>query len=145
MSTTLYFAKLNLVSDDLFELYKDPRERKTISSALYDAIHAGQHWEKQSTYTDETGQLHTTTIDYFIQVLDVKEQVQTYIEGWLYKESTLHLKKLVNGHLVSRPEKNIEANRFILDVDHGFVGYNTSNRFGSVSYTHLHQGMINTF
>lgn len=35
---TLYFAKLNLVSDNIFELYDNPNQRNAISRALYEAI-----------------------------------------------------------------------------------------------------------
>lgn len=34
MSMTLFFAKLNLVSDDIFKLYDNPRLRKEISNGL---------------------------------------------------------------------------------------------------------------
>ncbi len=43
MSMTLYFAKLNLVSDDIFELYDDPKQRKAIAYALYEAIKANKY------------------------------------------------------------------------------------------------------
>ena len=47
MSMTLYFAKLNLVSDDIFELYDDPKQRKAIAYALYEAIKANKHGKKK--------------------------------------------------------------------------------------------------
>ena len=52
MSMTLYFAKLNLVSDDIFELYDDPKQRKTIAYALYEAIKANKTWKKENFFID---------------------------------------------------------------------------------------------
>ena len=50
MSMTLYFAKLNLVSDNIFELYDNPNQRNAISRALYEAINANKIWEKENLF-----------------------------------------------------------------------------------------------
>ena len=68
MSMTLYFAKLNLVSDDIFELYDDPKQRKTIAYALYEAIKANKTWKKEN-FLSHSAQLF---IDFAMQYCSEK-------------------------------------------------------------------------
>ena len=42
MSITLYFAKLNLISEELFRLYENPEERKKIAAALLESLRSGK-------------------------------------------------------------------------------------------------------
>lgn len=131
MSITLYFAKLNLISEDIYRLYENPALRKDISAALYAAINSGTIWEKENVFLDKSGEPHSTVIEYTSHILHT-DDTYTYVEGWLYKKSKLHYKTLdkVTKELVSHSTENTEGIRFTLDLEHGFVGYNTSSRFG---------------
>ncbi|MGN1218211.1 MAG: hypothetical protein ACI4TD_09565, partial [Phocaeicola sp.] len=131
MSMTLYFAKLNLVSEELFYLYDHPKYRRNISLALYDSVMAEPEWQKENTFIGEDGEQHSTFIDYSIRVLNIDHSGH-YLEGWVYKASKLYFKRLdpTTGKLISQHTDNTEGIRFSLDLEHGFVGYNTSNRFG---------------
>ena len=144
MSMTLYFAKLNLVSDDIFRLYDDPKQRTMISMALYESIKSNQHWEKENFFTDSNGEQRRTVIDYSVHILRMDSN-NTYIEGWLYKKSKLHYKTLdqVTNTLVPQSTENTEGNRFTLDLEHGFVGYNTSTRFGYKEFIEAFVNIVN--
>lgn len=93
MSMTLYFAKLNLVSDDIFELYDDPKQRKAIAYALYEAIKANKTWKKENFFIDAAGEQRSTVIEYSTHILRV-DDTYSHIEGWLYKKSKLYYKTL---------------------------------------------------
>lgn len=144
MSITLYFAKLNLISDEIFNLYNNPNQRKSISNALYEAIKANKHWKKENFFPDENGELRCTVIDYSVHILRTDE-TYTYIEGWLYKKSKLHYKTLDSNTntLVQQSTENTEGNRFTLDLNHGFVGYNTSTRFGYKEFIEAFVNVVN--
>ena len=144
MSITLYFAKLNLVSDDLFELYDSPKKKNAIKSALYKAINANCIWEKENVFIDETGEPHSTFIEYSTHILRT-DSTYTYIEGWLYKKSKLYYKVLdsVTGQLVQKHIDNTEGIRFTVDVSHGFVGYNRSARFGYKDFIEAFVTLVN--
>lgn len=143
MSITLYFAKLNLISDDIFKLYDSTEDIDTISAALYDAIKANKVWEKERFYIDENGEQRSSVIEYSAHILNVDSN--TYVEGWLYKKSNLYYKTLdkQTNTLVQRSTGNTEGNRFVLDLKHGFIGYNTSTRFGYKEFIEAFVNIIN--
>lgn len=142
MNMTLYFAKLNLISDDIFRLYDDPKQKDSISYALYEAIESHQQWKKENVFFDDNGEAHTTVIEYSAHILRT-DNTNSYLEGWLYKKSKLYYKTLDDSTdtLVQRSTENIEGNRFTLDINHGLVGYNTSARFG---YKEFIEAFVNT-
>lgn len=144
MSMTLYFAKLNLISGDVFDLYDDPKQKDNISFALYEAVKSNTHWSKENIFFDDAGEPHSTTIEYSIHILRADETV-TNIEGLLYKKSRLYYKTLDNATntLVQNFTENTEGNRFTIDLNHGFVGYNTSARFGYKEFVEAFENIIN--
>ena len=144
MSMTLYFAKLNLVSDDIFRLYDDPKQRKAISFALYEAIKSNKPWKKENFFIDDNGEQRSTVIEYSAHILRI-DDTYTYIEGWLYKKSKLYYKTLDSNTntLVQQSTENTEGNRFTLDLNHGFVGYNTSTRFGYKEFIEAFVNIVN--
>lgn len=144
MSMTLYFAKLNLVSEELFYLYDHPEYRKDIAFSLYDAVMAEPTWQKENVFIGDDGEPHSTYIDYSIRVLNV-DQSGYYLEGWVYKASKLYYKVLdpATNKLITQYTDNTEGNRFTLDLQHGFVGYNTSNRFGYKEFPEAFVNLIN--
>lgn len=94
MSMTLYFAKLNLVSDDIFKLYDDPKQRKAIALALYEAIQSNKPWKKENFFIDDNGEQRSTVIEYSAHILRT-DDTYTYIEGWLYKKVSSTIKRLI--------------------------------------------------
>ena len=45
--------------------------------------------------------------------------------------------------LVPQSTENTEGNRFTLDLEHGFVGYNTSTRFGYKEFIEAFVNIVN--
>lgn len=144
MSMTLYFAKLNLISEEIYKLYDDPSLKKDISSALYAAVNSNPIWEKESIFFDDAGEPHSTVIEYSTHILHW-DDTYTYVEGWLYKKSKLHYKTLnkETKELISHSTENTEGIRFALDLEHGFVGYNTSARFGYKEFIDAFEMLVN--
>ena len=144
MSITIYFAKLNLISQDLYNLYDNPKIRDDLAASLYSAIHVGPVWEKESFFRGDDGEFHATTIEYSITILRLDNNYQ-YAEGWLYKKSKLHYKTLDTStkQLVPKSIESTEGNRFTIDFDHGYVGYNTSNRFGYKEFIEAFSSLVN--
>lgn len=144
MGMTLYFAKLNLVSDDVFRLYDNPGLKNEISGGLYEAVRANQRWEKENIYIDDAGDPHSSIIEYSIHILR-EDNTLSYIEGWLYKKSRLYYKILDDStnRLLQQYTENTEGIRFTLDVNHGLVGYNTSRRFGYREFIAAFETLIN--
>ena len=95
-------------------------------------------------FFDDLGEPHSTTIEYSTNILHI-DDTYTYVEGWLYKKSKLHYKKLdeTTKELVSQFTENTEGIRFTLDVNHGLVGYNTSSRFGYKEFIEAFVMLIN--
>lgn len=144
MSITLFFAKLNLISDDLFKLYDNPKLKKDISFALSDAINSNAKWEKENIFIDEAGEPHSSTVEYSIRIIRVDNSYK-YFEGWLYKKSRLYYKVLdeKSGSLVQQHTDNTEGIRFVCDISHGYIGYNTSARFGHKEFIDAFVNLIN--
>lgn len=140
----MYFAKLNLISDDIFELYDDPKQKRNISNALYDAIKSNQHWEKENFFIDDNGEQRSTIIEYSTHILRM-DSTANYLEGWIYKKSKLYYKTLDENTntLIPCSTENTEGNRFAIDLSHGFVGYNTSTRFGYKEFLEAFLNLVN--
>ncbi len=144
MSITLYFAKLNLISEELFRLYENPEERKKIAAALLESLRSGKCWKKESYFTDDSGTLHKTAIEYSVHVVQYNPS-EGCAEGWIYKKNKLYYKTLDSSTntLVQQSTKNTDGNRFVIDLNHGFVGYNTSNRFGYREFIEAFREIVN--
>ena len=68
MSITLYFAKLNLISGDVFDLYNDPKQKDNISFALYEAVKSNTHWSKENIFFDDDCDWHTYCCEHIIYI-----------------------------------------------------------------------------
>jgi hypothetical protein len=144
MSITLYFAKLNLVSDDIFQVYDNPTQMNDVYNSLYDAINSRQQLEKENYYTDENGEIRKSVVEYSTHVLSI-DKTYTYVEGWLYKKSMLYYKTLdaTTNTLKQQSTQNTEAIRFVLDTKKELVGYDTAIRFGYREFLDAFGKLIN--
>ncbi|MEG1725343.1 MAG: hypothetical protein RR313_08115 [Anaerovoracaceae bacterium] len=141
---TVYFAKLNLVSDDLFKLYTKEKSLSDISNGLYLAVNANKNWKKESVFYDDGGEPHYSTIEYSLRILRVDSSYSN-IEGWLYKKSDLYynIQNEKTKVLERHSTENTEAIRFTLSVTHGFVAYNTTTRFGYKEFIEAFVSIVN--
>lgn len=144
MSMIIYFAKLNLVSDDVFKLYDKEKALSDVANGLYSAINADKHWEKESVFFDSEGVAHYSTIEYSMRIIRVDNSYSN-VEGWLYKKSNLYynIQNKETKALERHSTENTEAIRFTLSVAHGFVAYNTSQRFGYKEFIEAFVSIVN--
>lgn len=145
MGTTLFFAKLNLATENIYDIYADPQKMKFIKFALVQAMQREGSWTKETTYLDDNGSLQVTTIDYHLHTLGVSDNF-SFVEGWLYKDSVLYYKSLKKGssELQSKSVKNTEAIRFLFDIEHEFIGYDTKARFGYKEFMEAFVEILNS-
>lgn len=144
MSTTLYFAKLNLSSEEIYKIYKDPQKRIELKFALSESLRKECQWDKESFFMGDDGIPVTQKVEYKLHTLAIDEDMN-YAEGWLYKKSILRYNSLVEetNELVSKSVENTEVIRFYFDLDHEFIGYNTTNRFGYKEFLDAFVHVIN--
>lgn len=130
-STTLYFAKLNLASEEIYRIYKDPKKHIELRFALSESLRRECQWDKESFFMGDDGIPVVQTVEYKLHTLAIDEDI-SYAEGWVYKKSTLRYNSLIEEtrELIAKNVENTEAIRFYFDLEHEFVGYNTTNRFG---------------
>lgn len=142
MSMTVYFAKLNLVSEELFDLYDSKITLNTIGEALLTSVKSKPEWSKEFSYIDDAGESHVSSIDYTLNILTIDGW---FVEGWFYKKSKLYFNVLVEetNQLIRQSTKNTEAIRFCLDTEHGYIAYNTTTRFGYREFIDAFAEVIN--
>lgn len=144
MSTTLYFAKLNLASEEIYKIYKDSQKRIELKFALSESLRKECQWDKESFFIGADGVPVTQKVEYKLHTLTIDKDLN-YAEGWLYKKSILRYNSLVEGtnELVSKSVENTEAIRFYFDLEHELIGYNTTNRFGYKEFLDAFVQVIN--
>ena len=144
MGTTLYFAKLNLASEEIYKIYKDPQKRIELKLALSESLRQECHWDKESFFIGDDGIPVSQKVEYQLRTLSIDEDM-SYAEGWLYKKSILRYNSLLEEtkELVPKSVENTEAIRFYFDLEHELIGYNTTNRFGYKEFLEAFVHVIN--
>ena len=142
MPITLYFAKVNLESEEIYKIYKDPNKKKELSFALLESLQKENCWEKIFYYPGEDGSMQATKIEYQLHILSIDFP---YVEGWVYKKSKLHYNALNenSNELVSQTVYNTEAIRFFFDIENELIGYDTKNRFGYKEFLEAFVNVLN--
>lgn len=143
MSITLFFGKLNLVTEDIFEIYDNPEKLKDLFTNLYLGVKSGLHYEKERSFLRDDGEIISQTIRYSMQVFSID---QSYVEGRIYKSSAIHYKILdkLSGELLPQSVENTEEIQFYLDIQHELVGYDTKQRFGYREFLEAFGEIINS-
>lgn len=88
MPITLYFAKVNLESEEIYKIYKDPQKKKELGFALLESLQKEKCWERLLCFPGENGDMQTTKIQYQLHTLSVD---YPYVEGWVYKKKQTSL------------------------------------------------------
>lgn len=142
MPITLYFAKVNLESEEIYNIYKDTKKKRELSFALLESLRKESCWEKVFYYPGKDGNMQTTKIEYQLHTLSVDFP---YVEGWIYKKSKLHYNSLneTSNELVSQSVFNTEAIRFLFDIENELIGYDTKNRFGYKEFLEAFINILN--
>ena len=71
MAITLYFAKVNLESDEVYKIYKDSKKKKELSFALLESLQKESCWERVLFFPGEDGNMQATKIEYQLHTLSV--------------------------------------------------------------------------
>lgn len=142
MPITLYFAKVNLESEEIYKIYEDSKKKKELSFALLESLQKESCWERVLFFPGEDGSMQTTKIEYQLHTLSVDFP---YVEGWVYKKSKLHYNSLNenSNELVSQSVYNTEAIRFLFDLENELIGYDTKNRFGYKEFLDAFANILN--
>lgn len=144
MSTTLFFAKLNLASEEIYKIYKDPKKRMELKFALAQSLRKECLWEKEIPFVGDDGVPRIKKIEYKMHVLSIDPDMN-YAEGWVYKKSALRYNSLIEetNQLLSQSVENTEAIRFLFDLDNELIGYDTKNRFGYKEFLEAFVHLVN--
>lgn len=142
MSITLFFGKLNLITEDIFDIYDDPTKMKDLHASIYLGMKSGLHYEKEKPYKRDDGEIGWETIKYDMHILTLD---QDYAEGWIYKNSTIRYKILdkQTSELIPKSVESAEGIRFCLDIKNELIGYDTKQRFGYREFLDVFQELIN--
>lgn len=142
MSITLYFGKINLISEDIFKIYDDPKKMQDLYASLALGIKSGLVYEKLKTFENDDGGIVQEIIRYETNILSIDQE---YAEGWLYKNSIIRYKILdkESGKLEPRAVESTEGIRFCLSIKNELVGFDTKQRFGYREFLEAFQEIIN--
>lgn len=139
---TIYFAKVNLISEHIYSVYNDKGLLRKIMLDVLTNFKDGVSYTEEYSFIDESGKQYTNEIEYSIYV---REKTDTYIRGRVDKTSKLFYKDRnpLTNELESKAIPNVDANEFYFDVFSEIIGYNTSNRFGHKKFLKVFGELIN--
>ena len=144
---TVYFAKLNLSSTEIFKVLNKNLTLNSVLQALHYSIKSEVHYQEMNPIplTDEEKERGVEakfeTIDYKIIV---SERKTSGIEGVVFKTSKLYYNELrFDNSLGASAVNNTEAIRFYLDTFNEYIGFNTKNRFGYQQFANSFEKLIN--
>lgn len=142
MAITIYFGKLNLVSEHIYKVYDGEINLRNVLLDVLVYFNSDLDYEEENTFIGDDGEQHTKTVNYSLLV---REKTDTYIRGRLDKTSRLYYKETnpITKELQNKSVVNTEAIEFYFDVFNEMVGYNTSNRFGYKKFLEVFSIMIN--
>lgn len=129
MSSVLYLAKINLITDDIFEVYKNKHKLNEICNEMY------LNLRSEVTYIDLIPQIiegneYEKEIEYTLHILGKTDLGS--VEGYIYRKSELYYKELneKNNKITVKSVPNIETIRFFFDTNRELIAFYTTNRFG---------------
>lgn len=139
----LYFGKFNLVSGPLFDVYNEKITMHDIMLNVLLEVQDGISYEKEVKFRPDSGEeIFKEEITYKISI---KEKTETYIRGYLYKNSKIYFKNFdeITKEFVTKSVYNDEGVEFYFDVFSEMVGYYTANRLGHKEFREAFCNVIN--
>ena len=143
MSTVLYCSKINLISEQLFDVYNyDYSVLLGALDILYTDISSNAFYEKKEYYFDEKDVKHESIVKYRLSISEKKDNI---ILGYLCKDSVIYYKKFEEEtrQLMTRYVPNTEAVRFYFDVYKETILYHASHRLGYQEFNMAMTEIIN--
>lgn len=142
MARTLYFCKVSLDSQEVFE-YREQDNNITarVTNDILAMINAETVFCDKYSYKDENGKTHEGEIKYS---LNIREKDDTSIYGVLYRNSTIFAKQMDdNGELKSYPVDNTEDVEFYYDVLREYIAFVTRRKFGKRMFIDAFEKILN--
>jgi hypothetical protein len=142
VSKTVYYSKVNLNSQEAYELVKNYELRYTITNDILQMLKHDYIFEDTYTYFSEDGEQKEGKIVYSLSI-DRKDDMS--IEGTLYRKSMIFTKRRdeQTGEMKSYPVENTEDIAFYYDVLHEFIAFISRRRFGRKMFNKAFEKMLN--
>lgn len=142
MTRTLYFSKISLNSQEVYELEDNYELRYKLTNDILYMLKHDSSYVASYTYTDDDGNEHTGDITYN---LSIKIKDENGIYGVIYRNANVFVKqKDENGELKSFPVNNTEDVEFYYDVMHEYIAFVTRQKFGKNMVNNAFTGLLNT-
>lgn len=138
----IYFSKVNLNSEHIFDAYKDEKIFLDVRNKILLHLVSGLSIVDINRYFDVNGIVCESEVVYKIVIHKKNDE---YIHGVLYKDSTIY-HKMINeqtGEIQSHPVPNIEDIEFYYDVGKELIGFHTRSRFGFKDFNEVMSRFLN--
>lgn len=141
MTRTLYFSKISLNSQEVYELEDNYEFRFKLTNDIFYMLKHDSSYVDSYIYTDDDNNEHTGNIIYN---LSIKNKDDSGIYGVIYRNSNVFVKqKDENGELKSLPVDNTEDVEFYYDVLHEYIAFVTRQKFGKNMVNDAFAGLLN--
>lgn len=144
MSMTIYFSKLNLASEHVYEAHKDVYYLRPIQDKIFVHLTEELAYERHDQRITIEGEMHTYDAEY--KVIRVqKDEAEGVIIGDICKSSFIFYKEIdeQTKEIKVRTVPNSEVVRFYFDVYKERIGFYTAQRFGYSEFNEAFAGIIN--
>lgn len=143
----VYFAKLNLASNQLYKILSQEEKIEKILQELLNSLESGITYKEQIPIPlteEEIAQGLEAKFETIEYRLDIHEKKALGVEGIVFRTSKLYYNKLEKGNsLVSAAVNHTDGVRFYLDVFNEYIGFNRKHRFGYQQFINSFEQLIN--
>lgn len=128
MTKTLYFSKVSLDSQDVYDLVDDYDLRFKITNDILLMLKHGTEFSDEYSYVDEDNEVHIEPVTY---KLSIRNKDDSSIHGFLDRTTNIYAKTRdeLTGELKSHPVPNTEAIEFYYDVLHEYIAFSVKRYF----------------
>ncbi|CEQ14861.1 hypothetical protein [Paraclostridium sordellii] len=139
-STTLYYAKVNLNSSHIFDVYDQVCSLEDVLKKLYNSISKGIAHKR----VDEYNGVETYRANYSFENIE-KNEDEVYIYGTVVKKSDIYANQRdKDDKPIKVPVENEEYIKFYFDVLNETIVFHTTNRFGYMEFIEAISILLNT-
>lgn len=142
MDRTVYFSKVSLNSEDVYNLVEDYEMRFEITRNILSMIRHEYKFSEKNTYFTEEGEKREETVSYAISI---KEKNDESIHGILDRKAIVFIKERdqLTGEMRNMPVENTEDIEFYYDVLHEYIAYISRRRFKNKMFNDAFSKMLN--
>lgn len=147
MSVVLYFSKINLNSDQIYEVYEDKKALKKVLNRLYVNINEEVEYQRNDLRVTEGDVTFTYTATYRFNLIEkLNEDFGQSIVGLISKKAPLYFNEedATTGELTRNTVENTELIHFYFDVKRELVVFYTTSRFGFQEFNQAFGELLNS-